>query len=81
MDENSNERMRHLHEMIPDSWDKRQISLAHEIMTFLENIKDQGTHIDSGTDGVCGDLWVKIQGIEYFINIRKSNAQIAKEGK
>jgi len=54
-------------------------SVAHEIMTFLEGVKDQGTEIDTGSGMDESDLWVKIGGIEWFITIKKSNAQKAKE--
>jgi hypothetical protein len=70
-----------LHDVIPPEWDRKPLSLAHEIMGFLENVKDQGTNIDSGTNGEAGDLWVTIQGIEYYISIQKSGLQKAKEGK
>lgn len=75
------ERMRQVMDMAPADWDRKPISLAYEIRGFLETVKDEGTSIDSGTDGTSGDLWVTIQGIEYFITMRKSNAQLAKEGK
>ena len=80
-DDDKEKSIRWLHDVIPPDWDKRPISLVHEIMRFLENVKDEGTSIDSGTDGESGDLWVKIQGVEYWINIRKSNNQLVKEGK
>jgi hypothetical protein len=74
------ERMRRVMDLIPADWDRKPVSLIYEIRGFLENVKDQGTSMDSGTDGTCGDLWVTIQGIEYFITVKKSNAQLAKEG-
>lgn len=80
MSEAESGRMRMTMDLLPSGWDRRPLSLAYEIRGFLENIKDEGTSIDSGTDGSNGDLWVKIQGIEYFITLRKSNAQLAKEG-
>lgn len=73
------ESARHLHDIIPPDWDRKPLSLAHEIRGFLDSVKDQGTEIDSGTDGISGDLWVTIQGIEYLITIKKSGAQLAKE--
>lgn len=76
-----NERAKWLMESLPEDWDKKPILLAHEIRNFLQSIKDNGTEIDSGTDGVCGDLWVTIEGIEYYLSIRKSNNQLKKEGK
>lgn len=64
---------------IPNGWDRRPVGLAHEISRFLESVKDQGTAIDSGTNGVTGDLWVTVQGVEYFITIQKSKKQLASE--
>lgn len=75
------ERIRQVMDMIPSDWDRKPISLIYEIRGFLENVKDQGSSMDSGSDGTCGDLWVTIQGIEYLITVKKSNAQLAKEGK
>lgn len=80
MDDKSGQ-IRQMVDMIPAGWDKAPVALAHEIRGFLESVKDEGSSIDSGTDGVSGDLWVTVQGIEYFINIKKSNGQLAKEGK
>lgn len=75
------ERTKWLHDVLPPDWDQKPLSLAHEIRGFLDNVKDAGTEIDSGTDGVSGDLWVTVQGIEYFVTIKKSNNQLVKEGK
>lgn len=59
-------------EAMPNEWDKRPISLSYEIRTFLESVKDEGSHIDSGTDGVTGDLWVKVDGVEYIVVVAKA---------
>lgn len=79
MVEHRKERIKQMMDVLPPEWDMRPIALAEEIAVFLETIKDVGTGIDSGTDGQSGDLWVTVQSIEYFINIRKSNKQLAKE--
>lgn len=73
------ELIKQMTDVLPSEWDTRPISLAEEIAVFLDTIKDVGTGIDSGTDGQSGDLWVTVQGIEYFITIRKSNKQLAEE--
>jgi hypothetical protein len=73
-------RIQVMHDMMPADWDRKPLALAHEIRNFLSSVKDQGTEIDSGTDGMSGDLWVKIGGVEWYINIRKSNGQLLKEG-
>lgn len=75
------ERERIVLDSMPPGWDRRLISLAYEIRGFLDSVKDAGTFIDSGTDGNSGDLWVTIQGVEYFVTIRKSNRQLTREGK
>ena len=81
MDQQRKDRIKQMLETMPPTWDKRQILLAEEIGAFLESVKDEGTNIDSGTDGDSGDLWLTVQGVEYWINIRKSNNQLVKEGK
>jgi hypothetical protein len=78
-DEEWKDRACWLMESLPVNWDKAPVLLAHEIRGFLGSIKDEGTEIDSGTNGTSGDLWVTIQGVEWFINIRKSNNQLKKE--
>ena len=74
-------RTKQVMDMMPADWDKKPLSLAYEIKGFLQSVKDEGTEIDSGTNGITGDLWVTVQGVEYFISIAKSAAQMAKEGK
>ena len=61
-------------------WDMSAMMLAQEISKFLQSIIDQGTSIDSGGGSGDADLWPKIGGVEYYINIRKSNNQLKKEG-
>lgn len=65
----------------PAEWDNRPASIADELLTFLGAIKDQGTSIDSGRGCGYGDLWVTVQGVEYYVSIRKSNNQLVKEGQ
>ena len=59
---------------------KDAATIASEIMKFLETIKDADTEIDTGSGMEESDLWVKIGGIEWYITIKKSNAQKKKEG-
>lgn len=72
--------IRALHDMMPEDWDRRPLTLAHEIRTFLLTIVDQGRGVDSGSDGCSADLWATVGGVEWFINVRKSNSQLLKEG-
>ena len=79
-DEPSDRRVRTLIDIIPAHWDRKPLGLAHEIRGFLMSIRDEGSSIDSGGGDGTGDLWVTVQGVEYFIAIRKSNLQLKKEG-
>lgn len=81
MTDQKREQERRVIDAMPADWDKKPLSLAYEIMGFLQSIKDEGTEIDSGTNGITGDLWVTAQGVEYFISITRSAAQLSKEGK
>lgn len=67
--------------ILPAEWDQKPFGLASEIRAFLAAAKDEGTEIDSGSGDGCADLWVTVQGVEYFISVRKSNKQLVREGK
>lgn len=77
----SDEAHRKVADILPVDWDRKPFGLASEIRSFLSSVKDEGTGIDSGGGDGTGDLWVTVQGIEYFITVRKSNNQLKKEGK
>jgi hypothetical protein len=55
---------------MPDTVMQMQLSLSKELSDFLQTVKDEGTHIDSGTDFRSRDLWVTVGGVEWRINIR-----------
>lgn len=80
-EDTSAERQRAMMDIVPTHWDKAPLLLAHEIRSFLNSVRDEGTSIDSGGSDGTGDLWVMVQGIEYFVSIRKSNYQLIAEGK
>lgn len=65
--------------IIPNNWDKNPINLAHELELFLNSIKDESTSIDSGGGNGFADLWVTVQGIEYFITIRQSRKALGEK--
>lgn len=65
----------------PVEWDNRPASLASEIREFLKTVRDQGTPIDSGGGDGCADLWVTVQGVEYYITVQKSRKQVISEGR
>lgn len=77
---NSNERHRHVAGVLPEHWDRRPFALASEIREFLATVKDAGTEIDSGGMDGTGDLWVTVQGVEYFVSVRRSNKQLVADG-
>ncbi len=59
-------------------WEHMPRSFMLELRDMLEAKKDDGTHIDTGGGDGTGDLWVTVGGIEYFVSVRLSNAQLAK---
>lgn len=79
-DRESDDRHHEVADIVPTSWERRPLGLATEIREFLSSVKDEGSSIDSGCGDGYADLWVTVQGIEYFINVRKSNNQLAREG-
>jgi hypothetical protein len=60
-------------------WDNRPRLLMQDLRAYLHAIKDHGTHVDSGGGDGTGDLWVTVGGVEYFVTVRLSNNQIAKD--
>ena len=47
-------RVKMVHDLIPDDWDRGPLGLAHELREFLKSIVDEGTNIDSGGgDGIA----------------------------
>lgn len=68
----SDKRHNQMMQLAPDNWDKKPLGLASELRSYLEAVKDEGTAIDSGGGDEMGDLWVTVQGVEYFIAIRPS---------
>jgi hypothetical protein len=65
--------------ILPPEWDQEPFSLAGEIRSHLMTVKDAGTEIDSGGGDGCADLWVTVQGVEYYVSVRKSNAHLDRE--
>lgn len=81
MDEETEKRVRDMMNMVPDHWDKGPMVLASEVKRFLMSVADHGTGVDSGGGDGLADLWVTVDGIEYYLTIRKSNGQLTREGK
>jgi hypothetical protein len=56
------------------------MSVAEEIMSFLRlAVIDEGTGFDTGGGMGQRDVWFKVDGREYFMTLRPSNAQILKD--
>lgn len=66
--------------MLPEEWDRRPFSVATELRTLLATIKDEGTTIDSSSGDGHADLWVTVDGIEYYITVQRSNLQLKRQG-
>lgn len=66
-------------ETVPGDWDMRPMSLVGELKTLLDAIKDADTDIDTGTGNGSSDLWVMVDGIEFYITVRRSNRQLKLE--
>ena len=45
--------------------------LIEKMRSFLESIKDVGTHVDSGGGGGQYDFWVKHNGKQHFLTIHE----------
>ncbi len=73
MDEERKERIKAMMAMIPPHWDNRARLLSHEIMDYLESIKDDGSARDSGGGDGTADVWVTVGGTEFIINIKPAN--------
>lgn len=52
--------------------DTRPLSVALEIKTFLNTLKDHGTSIDYGCGMGQADLHVKINGEEWHVAVKRS---------
>lgn len=79
MDDASDKRHFGVASILPDGWDRRPFSLATEIRAFLKSIADANTSIDSGGGDGTGDLWVTVQGVEYYVTVAKSKKQMIRE--
>lgn len=49
-----------------------------KIKRALMGLADDGS-CDSGGGMGCADFWVKIDGVEYYLQCRRSNGQVAKD--
>jgi hypothetical protein len=66
--------------MLPKQWERRPYTLATELREVLQPLADQGRTIDTGAGDNRGDLWVTIDGVEYYITVQISKRQLQAEG-
>jgi hypothetical protein len=72
MADDGDKRVRMVEDLVPAHWDRKPLGLAHELRNMLKSVADEGTAIDSGGGDGCADLWVTVQGVEYWIAIKPS---------
>lgn len=78
MSSESDKRHATVADLLPIDWDRKPFILASEIRGFLDDIKDEGTNIDSGSGDGCADLWVTVDGVEHYISIKRSLKMVEK---
>lgn len=55
-------------------------TIRDELRSMIQSaMADEGSAVDSESGNGEGDLWFTVDGIEYYLTVRKSNAQIARE--
>lgn len=59
-------------------WDTAHFDVSNVIRALLKSIIDQGTAIDSGGGPESSDLWFTIGGVEYYLNVRRSNKEASE---
>ncbi len=80
--DNEEARKRMMMQLVPDDWDKTPLVVAHELAALIkQGMADQGTAVDSGGCNGSADLWFKVNGVEFYLTIRRSNNQLIKEDK
>lgn len=72
MTDEASKRIQEVVSVAPKDWDMKPHSLVLEVREFLNSVKDEGTGIDSGTGDGQADLWVTVQGVEYYLTIKRS---------
>lgn len=78
MSEDSDKNHSLLPHLAPNDWDMRPFSVVSEIRNFLRSIKDEGTNVDSAMGDGVADLWVTIDGVEFYIKVSRSNLDKSK---
>jgi hypothetical protein len=64
---------------IEAGFDTDNLSTVNLIRAALRQVVDKGTSMDTGGGADSADMWLTIGGTEYYLNLRKSNAQLQRE--
>lgn len=62
-----------------EGWKAEHFDVASIIRALLKNVADEGYGVDSGGGPDAADLWFRLGGVEYYLNVRRSNNQLAKD--
>jgi hypothetical protein len=60
-------------DLAPSDWDTRPLRFVARLKDLLAGIADG--EIDTGGGDGSADLWVSVDGIEFYINVRPSKTQ------
>lgn len=64
----------------PDLAPRGAVEIGYLLHDFLETaVVDAGTSVDTGAGFGSFDLWAQVGGEEFYINVKKSGNQLAKD--
>jgi len=61
--------------------DAKTLRVSSYVRNALEIVKDERTAIDTGGGEFVRDLWVKIEGDEFFITITNKTKTVCHDGE
>jgi hypothetical protein len=74
------ERRRIARGVAPAHWDLTPATFRDELRQVLRaTLADEGTGMDTGGGDGQADLWVTCGGVEFFITVKRSGAQLARD--
>ena len=66
----------------PRHWDMGPATFRDELREVLRaTLADAGASMDTGGGDGEADLWVTCCGVEFFVTVKKSGAQLAREAR
>ena len=68
------ERARMLHEVAPQGWDTRPLTIADMLKEFMRSHVDEGTQskMDSGFGDGEADFYATLDGVEYVVIVKRT---------